>query len=310
MRIWVPAVAAAMLAVGAPAHADLADFDGAEIVVGSPAEYCVIAEEQFSVLPTLLLSDDPGDILIAFARCEEIDEVAAGATDTFLHYGLIVGVRDAEGEAIRPGKPLVEYLGEFDAAQFEAQGAGPRATTVGMNGDHFVEIEPFGLVSKTDQAHFAAMTIRPQDPGRGAIAAVIGRTLIDGRAVQVELYAPEEDAPIPELIVLGHETVGALWEANAATAGSGAVTMDSDFEADENAAADGSIEESEQEDGSFSTDEPLSEDEEVAAAFEEMSALAGKSFQPLYWAVVLYLSASILLGIGIWVSFKLRPRAA
>jgi hypothetical protein len=139
---------------------------------------------------------------------------------------------------------------------------------------------------------------------------VIGRTLIDGRAVQVELYAPEEDAPIPELIVLGHETVGALWEANAATAGSGAVTMDSDFEADENAAADGSIEESEQEDGSFSTDEPLSEDEEVAAAFEEMSALAGKSFQPLYWAVVLYLSASILLGMGIWVSFKLRPRAA
>jgi hypothetical protein len=309
MRIWMPALAAAMLAAGAPAHAEIADFDGAEIVVGSPPSYCTIGEGQFSVLGTLLLSDDPGDILLAFARCEEMDAVEAGSADTFRHYGLVVGVRGGEGEAIRPDSALEAYLEGFDAEQFEAMDGGTRTTSVGMNSDHVVEIEPVGLVSKTDQAHFSAMTIRPQDTGRPAIVGVIGRTLVDGRAVQVELYAPEEEAPIPELIVLGHEAMAALWEANAATAGSGTVTMESDLdETEEPVAAE---EAEEEEDSPFSTGEASSEEEEeMAAAFEAMSAQLAEAFQALYWVVVGYLSASLLLGIGIYGYFKLRRQPA
>jgi hypothetical protein len=309
MRIWMPALAAAMLAAGAPGHAESAEFDGAEIVVGSPPSYCTIGEGQFSVLGTLLFSDDPGDVLTGFARCDEIDAVDAGSADTFRHYGLVVGVRGAQGEAIRPGTALESYLDEFEAAQFEAQNAGPRTTSVGMNSDHVVQIEPAGLVSKTDQAHFAAMTIRPQDSGRAAIVGVIGRTLIDGRVVQVELYAPEEDAPIPELIVLGHDTMAALWEANAATAGSGDVTMESGLEDAEE--PDVAAEESgAEEDSPFSTGDAPSEDEEIAAAFEAMSTQLAGAFQALYWLAVGYLSASLLLGFGIYGYFKLRREPA
>lgn len=306
MRIFVSAAAAAMLAA-TPAHADVMDFDGAEIVVGAPASHCIIGEGQYSVLAALLLSDDPGDILAAFAPCEEVDEVAAGSADTFHHYGLIVGLRDETGEAVRPGKPLEDYFTDYDAAQSEALDAGTRVTTVGMNGDHIVEIEPVGLVSKIDQAHFAAMTIRPQDTARVAMVAVIGRTLVDGRAVQVELYAPEDEAPIPELIVLGHESVAALWEANAATAGSGVVTSDAGLEARR--------EESGSEEAGGSMEEPAEETTEapsdwVDAEAEELAAYFDGPLRIAYRILVGYLSASILLGIGIWVSFKLRPRAA
>ena len=138
MRIWMPAAAAAMLAIGAPAHGELADFDGAEIVVGAPPSYCTIGEGQFSVLGTLLLSDDPGDILLAFARCEEMDAVEAGSTDTFRHYGLVVGVRGGDGEAIRPDSALEAYLEGFDAEQFESIDGGTRTKSVGMNSDHVV----------------------------------------------------------------------------------------------------------------------------------------------------------------------------
>jgi hypothetical protein len=310
MRIFVSAAAAAMLAAATPAHADVMDFDGAEIVVGAPASYCVIGEGQFSVLGTLLLSDDPGDILAAFAPCEDIDEVAAGSADTFRHYGLIVGLRDETGEAVRPGKPLEDYFADFDAEQFKAQDAGARVTAVGMNSDHAVQIEPVGLVSKIDQAHFAAMTIRPQESGRPAVAAVVGRTLIDGRVVQVELYGPEDEAPIPELIVLGHETVAALWEANVATAGSGTVTVDANAGLEASGEMEEEVAGEAAEDDSLAADDALSEEEDLAAAFEAMSALAGESFQTLYWLVVGYLSASILLGLGIFGWFKLRPEAA
>jgi hypothetical protein len=308
MRIWMPAAVAAMLAIGAPAHADSAEFDGAEIMVGAPPSYCTIGEGQFSVLGTLLLSDDPGDILTAFARCDEIDAVEAGSADTFGHYGLVVGVRDGEGEAIRPDRPLESFLEGFDAAQFEAMDAGTRTTSVGMNSDHIVEIEPVGLVSKTDQAHFSAMTIRPQDTARPAIVAVIGRTLVDGRAVQVELYAPEEEAPIPELIALGHDAMAALWDANAATAGSGAVTMDASLDETEEPVAE---EEAEEEaDSPFSTGDAPSEEEEMVAAFELMSAQLAEAFQALYWVAFGYLTASILLGIGIYGFLRLRREPA
>ena len=310
MRIFVSAAAAAMLAAATPAHADVMDFDGAEIVVGAPASHCIIGEGQFSVLATLLLSDDPGDILAAFAPCEEVDEVAAGSAGTLQHYGLIVGLRDETGEAVRPGKPLEEYFADYDAAQFAALDAGTRVTTVGMNGDHIVEIEPVGLVSKIDQAHFAAMTIRPQDTQRAAMVAVIGRTLVDGRAVQVELYAPEDEAPIPELIVLGHEAMGTLWEANAATAGSGTAQMEATGGFEESGEMEEEAVGEAGEDDFAASDDTLSEEEELAAAFEELSALAGESFQTLYWLVVGYLSASIALGVGIFGWFKLRPKAA
>jgi hypothetical protein len=308
MRIFVSAAAAAMLVAATPAHADVMDFDGAEIVVGAPASYCIIGEGQYSVLATLLLSDDPGDILAAFAPCEEVDEVAAGSADTFHHYGLIVGLRDETGEAVRPGKPLEDYFTDYDAAQFEALDAGTRVTTVGMNGDHIVEIEPVGLVSKIDQAHFAAMTIRSQDTARASMVAVIGRTLVDGRAVQVELYAPEDEAPIPELIVLGHDTVAALWEANAATAGSGVVTSDAGLEARrEESGSEGAGEAAMEEPAEETTEAPS---DWVDAEAEELAAYFDGPLRMAYRILVGYLIASILLGIGIWVSFKLRPRAA
>ena len=309
MRIWVSAVAAAMLAAGGAAHADVVDFDGAEIVVGAPEGYCPILEEHFSVLKSLLLSDDPGDVLTAFARCEEVDEVAAGAADTFRHYGLFVGVRDEAGDAVRPAQTLEEYLSGYEAAQFQALDAGPRMTTVGMNGDHVVKIEPVGLVSKTEEAHFAAMTIRPEDSSRPAVTTVIGRTLIQGVAVQLELYAPEEEAPIPELVFVGREAVAALWEANAAE---GATASDGEgLEARREAseAPEGESETQEGvEEGSL-PDEGVSEEEDLAAMLDALSG-AGQTFQALYWIFVGYLCASIALGIGIFAFFKLRPKPA
>jgi hypothetical protein len=154
------------------------------------------------------------------------------------------------------------------------------------------------------------MTIRPQDTGRPAIVGVIGRTLVDGRAVQVELYAPEEEAPIPELIALGHDSMAALWEANAATAGSGTVTMDSYLQADEAESSDATEESEAEEDGTLSDEAPLSEEEELAAAFDMLTTQMGEAVQTLYWIVLGYLGASILLGVGIWASFKLRRQPA
>jgi hypothetical protein len=48
----------------------------------------------------------------------------------------------------------------------------------------------------------------------------------------------------------------------------------------------------------------------MAAAFEAMSAQLAEAFQALYWVVVGYLSASLLLGIGIYGYFKLRRQPA
>lgn len=305
MRIWMPAVAAAVLAVCAPAHADVVYFDGAEVKLATPALYCTVGESQFSVLGTLFLSDDPGDVLTIFARCEEIDEVAAGSADTFRHYGLILGLRSQGDEAIRPGKPLEDYLVDFDVELSEAQNDGSRASDVGMNGNLAALIEAVGLVNKTDQAHFGAMTIRAREGGHPAMVAVVGRTLIDGRVVQVELYAPEDEAPIPELIVLGQETVAALWEANEATAGSSTVTADADTLEES-----GEMEEHAAEDDPLAAGDAPSMEEELAQAVDAFSALAGDTLQIVYWLLVGYLSASIALGVGIFGWFKLRPKVA
>ena len=212
---------AAMLAAAAPAAAEVVEFDGMEVVVGTPGAYCAIGDGQFSAVSMLLLSDDPGEVLIAFARCEELAELEAGSTATVRHYGLIAGVRDAEGGAVRPGKPLDAYLQEYDVQQSAALDAGTRRTLVGFNGNLSVEIEPLGLVSASEQAHFAGLVLRPDEPGREAIIGVTGRTLVSGRAVQVEVYGPDEGVAMPELILLARDLMSLLWEHNPDGAGVG-----------------------------------------------------------------------------------------
>ena len=71
------ALAAMLAAAATPAFADAVEFEGAEIVIGAPDGYCDIGSGDMS---GLLLTDDPGDILIGFARCEEV-EAAAGGRD-------------------------------------------------------------------------------------------------------------------------------------------------------------------------------------------------------------------------------------
>lgn len=313
MRIWMSVIAAAALAAGAPARAEVVEFDGAEIVVGAPLSYCTIGEGQFSVLQTLLLSEDPGDILTSFARCDELAEVEAGSAGTVRHYGLIVGLRDEAGDPARPGVELDEFHSIYDGLQAEAVNAGPHPAMVGLNGDHDVDVEPMGLVSADEQAHFGALTLRPQESGEPAIVGVIGRTLIAGRVVQVELYAPEEEAPIPDLILLGRETVSALWDANPGAAG--VAVAGAEMPAEETAAWDQS-EESEESYSPSEEEQPLaaaeqpSEEEQALAELEALMSEGGAALQAIYWLIVGYLAASLALGIGIYAFFKLRPRPA
>lgn len=311
MRVWVSVVAAAALAASAPARAEVVEFDGAEIVVGAPLSFCTIGEGQFSVLQTLLLSEDPGDILTSFARCDELAEVEAGSAGTVRHYGLIVGLRDEAGDPARPGVELDEYHSIYDGLQAEGVNAGPHPAMVGLNGDHDVDVEPMGLVSANEQAHFGALTLRPHESGEPATVGVIGRTLIAGRVVQIELYAPEEEAPIPDLILLGRETVSALWEANPGAAGvavAGAETSAEEAGVWEEESQEG-YSHSDEEEPLAAEDEPSME-EELAEAADALSALAGDSFQTVYWLLIGYLSASLALGVGLFGWFKLRPKAA
>jgi hypothetical protein len=50
---------------------------------------------------------------------------------------------------------------------------------------------------------------------------VTGRTLVSGRAVQVEVYGPDEGVAMPELILLARDLMSLLWEHNPDGAGVG-----------------------------------------------------------------------------------------
>jgi hypothetical protein len=312
MRIWMSIIAAAALAATAPARAEVVEFDGAEIVVGAPLSYCTIGDGQFSILQTLLLSEDPGDILTSFARCDELAEVEAGSAATVRHYGLIVGLRDEAGDPARPGVELDAYHAIYDGLQAEGVNAGPHPAMVGLNGDHDVDVEPMGLVSAGEQAHFGALTLRPHESGEPAIVGVIGRTLIAGRVVQIELYAPEEEAPIPDLILLGRETVSALWEANPGAAGvaiAGAETSAEEAGAGEEESEE-AYSQSDAEEEPLAAEEEPSGEEQALAEIEALMSEGGAALQAVYWLIVGYLAASLALGIGIYGFFKLRPRPA
>jgi hypothetical protein len=311
MRIWMSAIAAAALAASAPARAEVVEFDGAEIVVGAPLSYCTIGEGQFSILQSLLLSEDPGDILTSFARCDELAEIEAGSAATVRHYGLIVGLRDEAGDPARPAVELEAYHAIFDGLQAEGVNAGPHPAMVGLNGDHDVDVEPMGLVSADEQAHFGALTLRPHESGAPAIVGVVARTLMAGRVVQVELYAPEEEAPIPDLILLGRETVSALWEANAGAAG--VAVAGAEVSAEEAGAWPEETEESyspSEEEQPLAAEEEPSGEEQALAEIESLMSEGRVALQAMYWLILGYLGASIALGIGIYGVFKLRPRPA
>ena len=299
------ALAAMLAAATTPAFAEVVDFEGAEIVIGAPDGYCEVGSGD---MPGLLLTDDPGDILIAFARCDEV-EALSSANEALRHYGLFVGMRDAEGEAIRP-ESLESYLAAYDSEQFDIMVAGSRRAMVGLHADQSVEIQPIGPVATREQAHYVALALRPDDPGRIAMVAVAGRTVIAGRAVQLELYAPEEDSPIPVLLDQSFDVMSLLWENNAATAGVGASSQ---------AAGDASEEEGgemalEGEEGMAEEEAPGAEtgmagpEEQLDAVLHALEGEFAAILQGAYWTLFGYFVASVLLGAAIFGYFKLQPR--
>jgi hypothetical protein len=300
------ALAAMLAAATTPAFAEVVDFEGAEIVIGAPDGYCEVGSGEMS---GRLLTDDPGDILIAFARCEEV-EALSGANEALRHYGLFVGLRDAEGEAIRP-ESLESYLAAYDSEQFDIMGAGNRRAMVGLHADQSVEIQPIGPVATREQAHYVALALRPDDPGRTAMVAVAGRTVIAGRAVQLELYAPEEKSPIPVLLDQSFGVMGLLWENNAATAGVGASSQEAAGDASEEEGGGMAVEGEE----GASEEEALGAESDMAEPEEQLDAVLhaldgefAAILQGAYWTLFGYFAASVLIGAAIFGYFKLQPR--
>ena len=298
------ALAAMLAAAATPAFADTVDFEGAEIVIGAPDGYCDIGSGDMS---GLLLTDDPGDVLIAFARCEEV-EAAAETTEPLRHYGLIVGIRDQAGDASLP-ESFESYLADYDSEQFDVMVAGNRRAMVGIHSSHSVEIQPIGPVATREQAHYVALALRPDDSNRAAMVAVTGRTVIAGRALQLELYAPEDDSPIPLLLDEGFAVMGLLWEANAGTAGVGAGAEEAASGVDEEAGGSMGSEESVSDEEALGAGSDMVEpEEEVEAVLQALEGEFAAALQGAYWAIFGYFALSIVIGLAIFGFLRLQPR--
>lgn len=184
MRLFRPIIALLMLAAAAPAYA--------LVLPPVPTGLCVIDPGQDAdrlLLPSLhLATQTPSDVLALYGKCAEIEYLRQGRMDMLTQYVSIVSAKTALANPDRATS--IATLG----AAFGLSGAtSSKASTFEQRTPYRESVQR--LVKQTDRYLVTASEQRHLFyKSQFAMVAVSGLTVIEGKLVAVNFYAPMRDA--------------------------------------------------------------------------------------------------------------------
>ncbi|MBF0093341.1 MAG: hypothetical protein HQL34_02225 [Alphaproteobacteria bacterium] len=219
--LW-PAVAGVLLWSGATAAGEFA-VAGRQLVLSPPSGYCALGGDRADEADLIdrLRAGNAGRnrVLLAYARCDELERWRAGGERVLLHHGHVLTALTGGKEVPLDGTSRGAFITHLERSVPKLDRDALRnAVNKAVEGAGLGQLAHFkqGIAGKDDNAlHVASLEVFEMGGRETAVAGMTSITLLKGLVISANLYRPfETEASFEPLLADAHATAAAMVAAN------------------------------------------------------------------------------------------------